>query len=321
MLTAYTYYEPEEQSRIQASMKRSELFGREVEIAREYTKKHLDNKVYVEVCPICMKKCAKIFFDKWGITYYRCEECYSIVAGVSEEDAEGYESLPKLREFYASEEYQSEGERVRETRWEEIIDWISFRSFRYNGVNERLRIIDYGNRWNAFVDKIRESNLCGEYIGLYQDGDTSVRDNSADVVMAFDYIQRKMNPRDFFQSTYGILKSKGLLFLGIKAGSGMDVLLLKDKNPNVFPYEHVLMPSREGIYNMLEDIGYEVLEYTTPGMFDVNFVTEHVDDIPDEDYFIKYLLQSGTPQTIAELQRFIQKAGMSSYAQVVARKK
>ena len=100
----------------------------------------------------------------------------------------------------------------------------------------------------------------------------------------------------------------------------MDVLLLKEKNVNVFPFEHLLMPSKEGIYEMLNNAGFSILEFITPGTFDVNYVKEHISEIPEENAFVRYLFHSDNSATEAELQRFIQKAGLSSYAQVVARK-
>lgn len=320
MLTAYTYYEPEEQRRIQNEVKDSSFFDREKSIAKAFTEKHCKSVKNIEKCPVCGEKETSVFFTKWEIPYYRCKNCYSIVGGVENEVAAEYESLSELQNFYESDEYQQYGEMTRSTRWEEILDWISFRTYRYMGDNKKKNVVDYGNRWHAFRTMIKESKICGDYQYIGLDRGKRLEKESADIVLAFDYLQRKVEPNLFFREVYETLAPGGLMFLGLKAGSGMDVLLLKEKNRNVFPCEHLLMPSKEGIYSLLSDLGFEVLEYTTPGMFDVNFVSEHVDDISDDESFIKYLFQKDNAGVYAELQRFIQKAGLSSYAQVVVRK-
>ena len=124
-----------------------------------------------------------------------------------------------------------------------------------------------------------------------------------------------------FREFHDCLRPKGLLVLSTKAGSGLDVLLLRGNNGNVFPYEHVLMPSREGLQILLEDAGMELLEFTTPGTFDVNYVRTNKAGIAREDCFMRYFLDTASPNAEAEFQRFIQRAGLSSYAQIVARRK
>lgn len=320
MLTAYTYYEPEEQKRIQKEYRRKELFEKEVSIAKEYLQRQKDVGKEVDACPVCKHRHVDSFFCKWDITYYRCHNCYSIFAGIGRKEAHEYETSMELLEFYNSDEYQKQGEKARDTRWNEIVDWISFRAFRYNSYKNKLQIVDVGNRWKLFREKIKESNICGSYSSIYS-LDEKKETEYADIVLSFDFIQRKVRPSVFFADVSSILKPNGLLFLGLKSGSGMDVLLLRDKNPSIFPPEHVFMPSKEGIYLLLEKAGFEVLEYTTPGMFDVNFVKEHLDDLPEDDFFMDYLMRKNNATIDADLQRFIQKAGMSSYAQIVARKK
>ena len=321
MLTAYTYYEPSEQIRIQKEIKGSRLFEEEISIANRFTKKHLNARKILTDCPVCKKGNVKKFFQKEGIDYFRCQNCYSIIAGVETEAALKYEQLPELISFYESDEYQDLGKRLRVDRWNEIIDWISFRAFRYLGKNEDFTIVDYGNRWREFRKIIEESKICGSYIFKHAYEISEGRRNKADIIIAFDCIQRKTDPIPFLSQCLNELQDNGLLFLGLKAGSGMDVLLLKEKNKNVFPFEHILIPSKEGIYEMLDQSGYEVLEFITPGTFDVNYIKDHIEDMPEDNAFMQYLLHSNNVAIEAEFQRFIQKAGMSSYAQVVARKK
>ena len=306
----------------QKEYRKSELYKQEVNIAKGYLAKQEHINDSLDSCPVCKKGQQKVFFKKWDITYYRCASCFSVFAGIKNEIAEQYESSPELIDFYCSEDYQRQGEIARENRWEEIVDWISYRTLRYSRRNRDLFVVDYGNRWKGFRKRIESSSFSSKYVSVFPpECEEDIEDNSADIVMAFDYIQRKINPESFFRKAYDILSKNGLLFLGLKSGSGMDILLLKDNNTSVFPPEHVIMPSKEGIYMLLEKVGFEVLEYTTPGMFDVNFVKDNMESLPEEEYFMRYLLSKDNTTIDGEFQRFIQKAGMSSYAQIVARKR
>ena len=62
-----------------------------------------------------------------------------------------------------------------------------------------------------------------------------------------------------------------------------------------------------------------MLVITTPGTFDWNYVKSNRDKILEKEYFLKYFVETLTPNMEAEFQRFLQQSGMSSYAQVVAR--
>ena len=70
------------------------------------------------------------------------------------------EELIRLR---TSKEYQEEESRNRAIVWEELVDWVKFRSFRYIGKNRNLKVIDYGNRYKGLADKLLASGMCREY--------------------------------------------------------------------------------------------------------------------------------------------------------------
>jgi hypothetical protein len=320
MLTAFNYYEPEEENRIRKGIKESDSFGKEIEIAKKFSYAHPSNGIIKE-CPVCGGNHIGGFYEKWGVQYLRCQKCYSVFADVAEDDVYRYIDNPELVGIRTNTEYQDKNTESRQSRWEEQLDWLRFRTFRYFGKNKGFSVIDYGSRWNGWIDMLQESGFCREYelrkSILEKETD---RVESADIVLALDYMQTEIKPMDFFKLVYGRLKTDGLFIISTKVGSGFDILTLRGNNRNVFPYEHVMLPSKEGIKSLLSQTGFELLEMTTPGTFDVNFVRDNVDGLAQDDYFMRYLLTTATPSDEAEFQRFIQKAGLSSYAQVIAKK-
>lgn len=325
MLTAFNYYEPEEENRIQKGIKESPFFERELEIAKRFTKVHISHNIIKKHCVVCESNKLSKFYEKWGVTYIRCENCYSIMANVIEKDVTNYVQLKELLNLRLSEQYQQDGTKNRQQKWEELLDWLKYRTFRYCRRNIGFSVLDYGTRWKGLEKIFRESDLCERYelrdsILLDSEEDLVEQECSADIILALDYIQQKVEPKQFFQKVHYMLKKHGLFILGIKVGSGFDVLSLRENNRNVFPYEHVLMPSKEGIEILLNKTGFELLEFTTPGTFDLNFVKMNKEGLAFNDYFLKYFLETAKPSAEAEFQRFIQKSGLSSYAQVIARR-
>lgn len=324
MLTAFNYYEPEEENRIQKGMKENPFFEQELHTAETFARNHPKILPPKERCIVCGSNKLHKFYEKWGIKYLRCEECYSIMADVAEEDVAEYVQSDILNAIRLSEEYQSNGLENRRQRWEEFLDWLRYRIFRYCGKNTGFSVLDYGTRWKGLEELLRESDLCENY--ELRDSiltDTTCRQTlsqPADIVLALDYIQQKTKPVQFFRKVHNDLKKGGLFVLGTKVGSGFDILTLRENNRNVFPYEHVLMPSREGIGILLSQTGFELLEFTTPGSFDLNYVKSNRNGLAEDDYFMRYFLETATPSAEAEFQRFIQKCGLSSYAQAIARR-
>lgn len=325
MLTAFNYYEPEEENRIQRRMKENSFFEQELKVAENFSKIHAKNSTGRTSCVVCGSNKLLRFYEKWGVEYLRCEDCASIMANVREEDVEEYVHLKELKKIRLSDENQRIGSENRQQRWEELLDWLRYRTFRYCGRNTGFSILDYGNRWKGLSQLLQRSTLCEKYelrdsILVDEKQEESIMPEPVDIILALDYIQQKVKPVQLFREIHNKLKKGGLFILGVKAGSGFDILTLRENNKNIFPYEHVLMPSKEGISIMLAQTGFELLEFTTPGTFDLNYVKANKEGLAENDYFMQYFLKTATPSAEADFQRFIQKSGLSSYAQVVARR-
>lgn len=80
-----------------------------------------------------------------------------------------------------------------------------------------------------------------------------------------------------------------------------------------------MLPSRKGLEKILQDAGFELLEITTPGTRDMESVLRNKDRIEDGNFFVKYLLNTADKSVLSDFQQFLQKSGLSSFAQVVAK--
>lgn len=320
MLRSYQYTE---KSYLDYSMQDNLFQTKEIDIARRYVEAHHIRKDLQRECPICGKKAGRFFFTKWNVDYLCCQECDSLFAVCDEEDVAGYLSFQDLIDFRLSDEYQTQISESRHAVWSEFLEWVEVRAYRFLGKNKKLNIIDIGNRLSGLVEMTKNSEICGKYKALdsiIQVQEDTIGEGEADVIFYNDAIKTELHPSDKIESIKKYLREDGLLFIGARAGSGFDIITLKENNTKIYPYEHVLLPSVKGITKFLENNGFEVLEITTPGVMDVKYVLEDLDKLGDREEFVKYLLKERDETKLQEFQRFLQKSCMSSFIRVIARK-
>lgn len=321
MLRSYQYTEKSYKNQ---SMQSNLFRDKEVEIARKCVQALPHRRDMSADCPICRKQSGKYFYTKWEVDYLCCENCKSIYAVCDRNVVDEYQNNPEMKELRLSEPYQSKVTQSRTDMWTEFLEWIEVRAFRFLRRNKDLNIIDLGNRHEGYADIIKNSSLCGVYDirESIMTGDTNnIPVGEADVVFYFDQLQKEMEPYVKMRKIRDLLKDDGILFLGTRVGSGFDILTLKERNKNIYPYEHVFLPSVKGMERMISDSGFEVLEITTPGVMDVKYVLDSIDELDDREGFVKYLLTESEENVLQDFQRFLQKGCLSSFVRIIARKR
>lgn len=323
MLKAYDYVEYSPDS---SSLQNPQYFEKELELAQSVVKQIYRKKRESCCCPACCSSRISHFCEKWKVEYLHCDDCETVFAAVGREELEQYRQSEELMEFRVSEEYQQEAAQKREITWMESADWITFRAFRYLGKNTGLSVLDIGNRYEGYVSMVKGLPLTGSYtlkesilnkrclLKTYTE-----ETGKADIVLYLNQIQQSLKPLEKLQEIYAEMKPGALLFFSTRMGTGFDVLTLKEHS-KIFPYEHVFLPSKKGMEILLSEAGFQILEYSTPGRMDVGTVVRQTDKIAGDNYFIRSLMRNGDKSSLAEFQRFLQKSGMSSYAQIVAQK-
>ena len=318
MLKAYDYAEIKSKK---GSLKNKKLFNQEKILAQKYVLEH-PTKLQECSCPVCGHEYTQYIFARWDVNYQFCNSCNSIFVPVEATTLEGYLAMPQMEELRSSDEYQEELEKRRADIWDEQIFWAEYRIYRYLRKNEHLDIIDYGNRNKGLSERFRNSKLCGQY--ELRDSILSMNTNKlekADVLLYMNQLQHTLNPIEILSKLRDSIKDDGLLILNTRLGSGFDILTLKGGIDNIFPYEHVMLPSRKGLEKILDKAGYELLEITTPGTMDMEYVLENKERVDHSNFFVKYLLNNVDAGGLVDFQQFLQKSGLSSFAQVIARKR
>lgn len=321
MLKAYDYSEPGQQTK---EIQDAELFRREKEGALKFVLNHSQRSqgcfMKKRECIVCGSTHTRFIFSRWDVDYLFCDECCSIFVPIDEETIQEYLAIKEMKELRISDDYQEQAECRRGRIWDELVMWAQFRIYRYLGKNIDLDVIDYGNRYLGSIERFRRSGLCRHY---------ELRDSimpleteklpAADVVLYMNQLQHEVNPVSTLQKLNQQLKEGGILIINTRIGSGFDILTLKGSMDSIFPYEHIMLPSKKGLEMILEQAGFELLEITTPGTRDMEAVLRNQDRIEESNFFVKYLLRTADKAILADFQQFLQKSGLSSFAQAVAR--
>ena len=296
---------------------------KEIALARRYVEEHHIRRSIKKECPICGQNRSRYFFTKWNVDYLCCEECNTVFAVCEEDVVSGYLSFQELINYRLDEEYQYQLYDSRQEVWSEFLEWVEVRAYRFLRRNRNLNILDVGNRFTGLVSMIQKSDICDRYDirdSILAKDQHSIGSKEADIVFFNDAIKTEFHPHEKIQSIKKYIKEDGLLFLGARAGSGFDIITLKENNTKIYPYEHILLPSVQGITKLLTDNGFEVLEITTPGVMDVKYVLEDIDKLHEGEEFVRYLLKDRNETILQEFQRFLQKSCLSSFIRVIARK-
>ena len=144
-----------------------------------------------------------------------------------------------------------------------------------------------------------------------------------DVVTIFEVADRIADVNNLFEKIYGMLRENGLCFMTGILISGFDLQTLWDKAENIFPPDRLNVFSVEGLKTLFNRHNFECLEFSTPGILDVENTEKAVERDPNIKIsrFMDYLLQNRGADTKQSFQEFLQQNLLSSYGRVLLKKK
>ena len=151
---------------------------------------------------------------------------------------------------------------------------------------------------------------------------TDVDDESLDAVMLFESIDRSVKPINLLNKVKKSMKPGSLCFITCLLSTGFEVQLLGKKSEIFIPPERMNILSYEGLEVLINNIGgFEVLEFSTPGVLDIANVTKKL-NILDEMNFFKYIFQKkDNNNLIKSFQNFLQMYCLGTFGRLVLRKK
>jgi len=269
------------------------LAGQEAAFARDIERLHKRMDEFVEVgCPACGSISSEPRFDKFGFSFRSCSTCETIfmsprpspaVMGDYYANSENYAYWAKYI-FPASE--ASRREKIHKPWLDRVIGYCNRFCIRQG------TLLEVGPGFGTFAEVTTSSGAFSRVIAIeptpemaaacrargVQVIEKRIEDvtdeiGAADVVVSFEVIEHLFDPAKFVRQCAALIRPGGLLVLSCPNGLGFDISML---GPNALAVdaEHVNLFNPHSLSHLLDKVGFDVLEVSTPGRLDTEFVRE-----------------------------------------------
>jgi hypothetical protein len=280
-------------------------------------------------CPVCGAASTESFFRIWDYVYDRCDSCASVFLN-PQPSREFYKKAfygSPVSEFVNSAPFQDR----HRTRFEKAIRPVLSELIQMSR-KEKMRVMEVVGRNRHVMEFLGREPKVHEYLryeaGLEDKSGRSravgrladIEDNSCDLVLMLMSSEQILDPQRIFPELAGKLAEGGLLLVLARLGSGIDVQVLRGENPSIFPLEHINLYSVEGYELLCEKAGLQLMELSTPGLLDAEYLKQYYQKHPD-DSFLNYIFKHRSALDIEKFQYFVQEIRLSSALRLIARKK
>jgi 2-polyprenyl-3-methyl-5-hydroxy-6-metoxy-1,4-benzoquinol methylase len=318
------------------------LAAQETAFARDMDRLRARRDEFVSVaCPACRCADAAFEFVKETFEFVRCAHCRTVYMSPRPSPAvmEAYYSNSENYKFWASQIFpaseDARREKVSAPRLAHVLA-LQKRAGRRGGT-----LVECGPGFGTFAALAGESGAFDDVIVieptpemaaacrargitvLEQRVEDALPANvNADVLVAFEVIEHLFSPRDMVARCMELLRPGGLLVLTCPNSDGFDIAYLGAASLAV-DAEHVNLFNPLGLRMLLESCGFEVVEWSTPGRLDVEFVYRAIAngavEVPG-DPFMRRVLKDEYETLGWPFQEFLAANGLSSHMWFVARK-
>jgi hypothetical protein len=322
-------------------LKPFELLEQYIALMQADVQEYLLNGQSLQICPCpaCQSGKAQPAFVKCGLQYQECLDCATIYISGRPSDASLAEFYRKseARTFWQEQLSQSTDlkrkQKIIKPRCEWLLDSTQehFPQARY--------LADIHMNHTGYLQEL-ESLACFEETLLVnplvtldsahmpagmklidaEDWDNRL-ESRVDVLVLFEVLDRMGDVAAFMRKVHKILKPGGLCFITAILASGFDIQTLWQDADNLIPPDRLNVFSVQGFRTLFEQQGFECLEFSTPGILDIELVKSRVSKHKEvQSRFVKQLVHA-PKNTQRDFQRFLQANLLSSYGRVLIRKK
>lgn len=315
------------------------LFEEYLRLAGLDARELFDENQRVDVsCPACSEVGAS-WFEKDSFSYKRCGNCFSVFVSPrpSDEQIRGYYTTSRSAKFWATDFYVQTAESRREKIWPDKVRKVLEICSRFE--RPTATVVDIGGGYGIFAELIRDEGSHNILVvepsselaahcrnkGLpvlpkfMEDVESSDLPEGSRVFTSFELLEHLQNPQLFLRQVSELMSEHDLLVMTSLSSLGIDILSLGSRSKSISPPHHINFFNPISIPILLETVGLEALEVSTPGRLDVSILENSLDDV--DSLFLRTFLQLAGADAKAGLQRFLAEGGWSSHVLFVARKR
>jgi SAM-dependent methyltransferase len=293
------------------------------------------------IWPTCGAKDEIPAFERNGFAYVESAVCGSLYAPVRPGEDElwaWYRDSAPAR-FWRDELLPASDSARRENIIRPRADWVLDGIAEY--VRSATRVLDVSVNGRALVDilaaeghDLRQIVAAGMTADLEGASTTKVLaqptrvadlpgHGAFDVVLAFDVMDRAADLGALIRSFEQTLAPGGVVFATVGVASGFEVQALWERSPSILPPDKVNLPSVQGLQKIFAAPEWELLELSTPGMFDVETVHRAIAADPDGPWprVVRSLVEHTDAAGRQAMVELLQSRRLASFARLVARRK
>ena len=290
-------------------------------------------------CPGCTHAEVLSTFEKFGLKYNECARCRSLYISPRPDDAalNKFFTQSPSRQFWNQEYYNStkrkRQEKIIKPRFQWILDstqeycpaaqhFVDINANQPGYSDELAQMQDFKKK--TLVDPLVPIDKIPSGVEIFKAPWWQLSwQKEVDVVSLFEVVDRTSDVEALFKKVNQILKKGGLCFMTSILASGFDVQVLWDKAKNLFPPDRLNVLTVEGIKALAERYGFECLEISTPGIFDLESVEKAYRANPKIQLprFVEYLINSRSEEYKKIFQNSLQACLLSSYGRILIQKK
>lgn len=254
-------------------------------------------------------------FARLGVRYGECRECGSLFAVERPTDAmvaDYYRASAPAR-FWRDTVLPASAEARLEKIVQPRVQWVMDGIAEYD--REARDVRDVSSFGEAFVTELQRA---APALRVQTGGSGSV-----DAITAFDVLDRTSDVPAWAAACATAVRPGGLLFVTAPTASGFEVQVLWERSPTATPPDKLNLPTVEGLLKLFGPPHWDVLELSTPGVFDVEIVRHAVEREPDAPWprMVRYMLTHRDQAARQALVEFLQSQRLTSFARLVARRR
>ncbi len=320
-------------------IRKRDVFDRYLKLVEKDVIKLFDFNSFMRTnCPACESKTFTEEFEKLGFKYVSCKTCSTLFVNPrpSFKVLNEFYSTSTSTSFWVNEFFKPVAEVRRKKIFKPRAEYIS----KAIDKNKLLVIGDIGAGFGLFLEELRKILPDNHYIAIEPSGDMadiciekeletkcmSLEDiddleKGFDLLTTFELSEHLFEPVPFFKKTYSLLKPEGYLFLTTLNGKGFDIMLLWEKSKSITPPHHLNFFNPTSIRLLLERIGFEIIEISTPGRLDWDIVEGMIkNENVNAGKFWNQLAYKDDEECKMELQNWISRNSLSSHMRILAKK-
>jgi 2-polyprenyl-3-methyl-5-hydroxy-6-metoxy-1,4-benzoquinol methylase len=291
--------------------------------------------------PVCCPACGlngHYSFAKHGFIYEECSACQTLFVSPrpSAVAFSLYYQESESAKYWASTFYKETAEARREKLWHPKA--LAIRDLVERFGTEQHGLVDIGGGYGIFAEEYEK--VSGMKVTVIEPGSALAqvcRDKGLEVVqgfleeiepeqlgpnpmafVSFELFEHLHDPEKFLRHLFDLMGVGDLFIFTTLSGTGVDIQAIWEDSKSVSPPHHLNFLNPKSARILLERVGFDVLQTSTPGKLDIDILYNNRQHIKDR-FWRTFVIQATEDEKQA-MQSFIANNGLSSHMLVVCQK-